>query len=213
MYHYIRSCDDPEDRNCPALSVRPETFSDQLRWLRAHGYVSVDFDYFVRPYYVKGKPMIITFDDGYEDAFSAALPILERHAFTATFYVISGRVGSSGYLTWSQIEQMRQKGMSIASHTQNHLDLTSLHPNDFVRELQSSKEQIETRVGTVSAVSYPFGAYNAQVQQAVRQAGYLSATTTKEGVANFNSDHFALPRVRMKEQTVLEKALDSSVQS
>lgn len=210
MYHYIRTCDDPEDINCPALSVPPTTFAQQLTWLYDHGYTTVDLDYFSRPYETHGKPIVITFDDGYDDTFTAALPLLEAQGFTATFYVITDRVGLDGYLTWSQIQSMRRRGMVIGSHSENHADMTKVDDVALRNETENSKRILETEVGPVDDFCYPFGIYNQHVEQAVRDSGYTTATTTHEGIATYLLNHWQLPRVRMKERTVLETALQAT---
>src|SRR5512141_1956340 len=73
-----------------------------------------------------GVPIALTFDDGYEDAFTAAYPILARHGFRATFYIISDFVGRPQYMTWDQVRALAAAGEVIGSHTESHPDLTRL---------------------------------------------------------------------------------------
>lgn len=208
MYHYIRSCTDPNDVNCSALSVTPENFGKQLAWFQEHGYVSVDLDYFSKPYAVVGKPFIITFDDGYQDTYDDALPLLEKYGFTATWYIISDRIGESGYLTWDEVNDMYRRVMTIGSHTLDHRDMTSLLTTDVVREVTVSKRVIEQHLqARIADFCYPYGRHNILAEEAVQQAGYRSATTTKEGIATFSDAAMRLPRIRMKDNTVLDKAL------
>lgn len=210
MYHYIRTCDDPEDKNCPALSVSPATFEAQMTWLRDHDYTTVDLDYYSHPYEVSGKPIVITFDDGYSDNFTAALPILEQHGFTAAFYVITDRVGTDGYLTWAQVRSMHRRGMTIGSHSEDHSDITKVDDIALRNETEKSKRILEAEIGPVNDFCYPFGIYNQRVVQAVKNAGYTTSTTTHEGMSTSADDHWELPRIRMKERTVLETALQET---
>lgn len=209
MYHYIRSCTDPEDKHCPALSVTPETFGEQLAWFQDHGYTTVDLDYFTKPYKVLGQPFIITFDDGYQDTYDTALPLLERYGFTATWYIISDRIGDEGYLTWEKVLDIYQRGMTIGSHTLDHKDMSSLLAPEVVRETVQSRNAIAQHLGVaIYDFCYPYGRHNILSEEAVQQAGYRTATTTKVGIAAFDDDLMRLPRLRMIENTDLGKVLE-----
>ena len=212
MYHYIRTCTNPDDKDCPSLSVSADVFAEQLVWLQEHGYTTVDLDYFAKPYRVWGKPVVITFDDGYKDAYDAALPILEKYGMTATFYVITDRVGTPEYLTWNDVRDMYRRGMTIGSHTLDHRDMASLLPPELLKETLLSKQVIERYIGALVAdFCYPYGRSSMLAQEAVQQAGYRTAVTTKEGIAKFTDPLLQLPRVRMKENTDLQKALEAEI--
>lgn len=212
MYHYIRTCDDPEDKNCPALSVSKEALTKQMQWMKDHGYVTVDLEYFIRPYKIDGKPFVITLDDGYADTYTDGLPVFERFGFTATWYIITDRVGTDGYLTWSQVRDMHRRGMSIGSHTVSHKDLTALNEHELQDEIVRSRQILETNLhGPVTHFCYPYGRHNMAAEYMVAKAGYMTATTTAEGIAQRGSNLMVLPRVRMKELTDLGKALRQTV--
>lgn len=208
MYHYIRTCDDPEDENCPALSVSRQTFTSQMQWMHDHGYEAVDMEYFPYPYKIDGQPFVVTFDDGYADTYTDALPVLERFGFTATWYIITDRIGKESYLSWDQVRDLVRRGMIVGSHTMSHPDLTSISGSAITGEVQGSKEKLIQELSTdIDAFCYPYGRYGTSTVNAVRAAGYLTATTTVEGVARRDMDFLTLPRIRMKETTNLEKAL------
>lgn len=208
MYHYIRVCDDPEDKNCPALSVSREAFTAQMQWMHDHGYVTVDMEYFPHPYQIDGIPFVVTFDDGYADTYTDALPVLEQFGFTATWYIITDRIGKDSYLSWDQVRDLVRRGMVIGSHTISHPDLTSITSSTVTGEVQGSKEKLMQELSTdVDAFCYPYGRFASTVVSAVQTAGYLTATTTVEGVARRDMNFLRLPRIRMKEATSLEKVL------
>jgi peptidoglycan/xylan/chitin deacetylase (PgdA/CDA1 family) len=142
------------------------------------------------------KALALTFDDGYEDAFTTALPVLQRYGFTATFYIISGFVGQPGYMSWEQLAALRDSGMEIGAHTIDHYDLTTLDPAESERQIVQSKIDLEHQLG-ISIVSfcYPTGLYNGSIIEQTRAAGYLSATTTRWD--DDYSDLMALPRRRI----------------
>jgi peptidoglycan/xylan/chitin deacetylase (PgdA/CDA1 family) len=207
MYHYIRTVDQASDPLGYALSVTPELFEQHLAWLHDQGYTTVRMDALARC--MRGaarcpaRVVALTFDDGYADAFTTALPALRRYGFTATFYIISGFVGQPGYMSWEQLAALRDAGMEIGAHTIDHLDLTSLDSYEAARQIAQSKADLERGLGiNVVSFCYPTGLYNAAIEDEVRAAGYLSATTTRWD--SDYSDILALPRRRIEGGTAVE---------
>jgi peptidoglycan/xylan/chitin deacetylase (PgdA/CDA1 family) len=200
MYHYIRVVDQAADPLGYNLSITPDDFERQIAWLHDQGYAGVRMDTLARC--MRGearcppKPLALTFDDGYEDAFSAALPVLQRYGFTATFYIVNGFVGHDGYMSWEQIVALRDAGMEIGAHTIDHLDLRTLDPAEAARQIAQSKADLERDLGiSITSFCYPGGFYDPAIEEMVRAAGYLSATTTRW---DFDySDMMALPRRRI----------------
>jgi peptidoglycan/xylan/chitin deacetylase (PgdA/CDA1 family) len=207
MYHYIRTVDAGSDPLGYNLSVTPEDFDRQMAWLAEQGYHGVRMDTLTRclggEVACPANPVAITFDDGYEDAWSTALPILQRYGLTATFYIISSAVGQPGYMTWEQIAALRDAGMEIGAHTVNHYDLTSLDAGTASYEIAQSKSDLEARLNIrVASFCYPTGLYNWAIEEQVRAAGFASATTTRWD--GDYSDIMALPRRRIAGGTALE---------
>jgi peptidoglycan/xylan/chitin deacetylase (PgdA/CDA1 family) len=207
MYHYIRAVDQASDPMGYELSVEPALFEQQIAWLHAQGYASIRMDTLAGC--LRGaadcppQAVALTFDDGYEDAFTNALPVLRRYGYTATFYIISGLVGQPGYMTWDQLAALWDAGMEIGAHTIDHLDLTTLDTYEAERQIAQSKADLERGLG-ISVVSfcYPGGIYSAGLMEQVRAAGFLSATTTRWD-ADY-SDMVALPRRRISGGTAAE---------
>jgi peptidoglycan/xylan/chitin deacetylase (PgdA/CDA1 family) len=202
MYHYIRVNPVASDHAGFVLSVSPADFEEQIRFLWSHGYNSVSMAD-VREHVRNGKelprkPIAITFDDGYDDAYTAALPVLQRYHMTATFYIITGFLDRPRYMTWDQVITMDRAGMEIASHTVSHPGLPSLGYDAKAYQLTASELALETRLGhPVLDFCYPGGQLDVSTEQAVIRAGYLSATTTAFGYATPGDDPFRLPRVRV----------------
>jgi peptidoglycan/xylan/chitin deacetylase (PgdA/CDA1 family)/methionyl-tRNA formyltransferase len=138
----------------------------------------------------KKPTVIITFDDGYEDNFKVARPILERFGLHATFFVSTGLMGSDrtfdhdqtklGYgppnMSWDQIRELKKRGFDIGSHTVNHSRISELSPAELSFELRDSKSKLETELGSPAILfAYPFGGVrdsNAVANKAVFEAGY-----------------------------------------
>jgi peptidoglycan/xylan/chitin deacetylase (PgdA/CDA1 family) len=207
MYHYIRVVDQGSDPLGYDLSVTPEDFNSQMAWLHEQGYIGMRIDGIMGC--LRGeapclaKAIALTFDDGYADAYTEALPVLQRYGLLATFYIVPSFIGQPGYMSWEQVGALRDAGMQIGAHTMTHPDLTSLDWDTANYEITQSKADIERQLGiTVTSFCYPTGLYNGAIEEQVRAAGYLNATTTRWD--NDTSDIMALPRRRISGGTALD---------
>jgi peptidoglycan/xylan/chitin deacetylase (PgdA/CDA1 family) len=200
MYHYIREVDEAADPLGFRLSVRPDRFARQMAWLKRNGYSSITMAELAKC--LRGeqacprRPVALTFDDGYSDAATAALPILRRYGFTATFYIVTGLVDQPGYLTRQQVGELHAAGMEIGSHTLSHADLTGLPIEQARREIYWSKLILQEWLGSdVVSFSYPAGQYNAELAAIVHEVGYSNAVSTLPGKRP--RELYELPRRRV----------------
>lgn len=214
MYHYIRDYNDPNDQIGTNLSVSPAKFDAQLQWLKDHGYQTVDFDYLLTPYPLPLKPVILSFDDGYLDAYTNAYPILKKYRFTATFYIITSFVGKDNYMNWDQILELKNAGMNIGSHSITHPDLSKASEEKIEREISQSQKTLEEKIGvSITDFCYPAGKYDNRTIEMLKKYHYKAATTTKSGVYQTVEDKtdknnlYELPRLRITNQTDLSKIL------
>ncbi len=118
------------------------------------------------------------FDDGYSSQYDAARPMLAAHGMHATFFIISGSVGESGYMTWSQLDGLAADGNEIGGHTLDHPDLTTLSSTEARRQICDDRTQLQAHGFQVTDFAYPYGAFNAAVEKLARDCGYSSARTT-----------------------------------
>jgi len=217
MYHQI---DVPPQRGTSlrGLVVAPASFARQMALLKLLGYQGMAMRD-LEPYLSgekQGKVVGITFDDGFQNNLQHALPVLQKHGFTATCYGVSRAVGGSN--SWdiplgiAQKPLMRaedwrlwlQAGMEIGSHTRNHADLNALSPQEAEDEIAGSKADLQSAFGCeVRHFCYPYGWYSDRHKEMVRSAGYLTATTTKRGRVDGTSDMFALQRIMVARATHL----------
>lgn len=207
MYHYIRDYNNAKDTTGTNLSVSLAKFDSQLKWLNNNGYKTVGLDYLLNPIISDKKPVILTFDDGYQDAYTQAFPILKKYGFTATFYIITAYMDKyNNYLTWDQARELKSAGMNIGSHTHTHPDLSKIFGIRVTDEIKESKKTIEEKIGgTISDFCYPAGKYDQKIIDELKNDDYKTATTVKNGIANQNSNLFELPRIRMQNNTNMEK--------
>ena len=204
MYHYVRVNPDPSDKIGAGLSVTPADFEAQMAFLAERGYRSVLLRDLDNPSALRGRVVAITFDDGYADAYDAAYPILKKYGFKATFYIITGLVGWPRYMNWDQIRALAAEGNAIGSHTVGHPDLRKVSAQELLRQVVASKAELEQRLGQqVRDFCYPAGFYNGAVVSAVREAGYTTAVTTRNGWHVPPEGSYELSRVRVSGQMTL----------
>lgn len=208
MYHSV-SPSGPRARNG---AVAPALFGAQMVWLRGNGYTAVTLDD-LRAFAVGGlvlpqRPVVITFDDGYADFTEHALPVLRDHGFTATVFAVGSLVGGTSVwmreeqgverplMGWREIEGLRREGITIGSHGSTHRRLGGLDRNDALDEIAGSKLILEERLGAaVEHFAYPYGDMSESVAAVVREAGYLTACSTRSGFNGKGMDLFALRRL------------------
>ena len=128
-----------------------------------------------------GSPRLVvslTFDDGYANQFTAAAPILAAHGMQGTFFVPSGFVGSSVYMSWSQVSALAAAGNEVGGHTVDHVDLTSVTASQARQEICADRNTLLQHGLAVTDFAYPFGNFNAAAESIVQECGYNSARTT-----------------------------------
>jgi peptidoglycan/xylan/chitin deacetylase (PgdA/CDA1 family) len=143
--------------------------------------------------------VVLTFDDGYRDFTTAALPVLEADGFTATVFVVSGFVGRPGYMTAGDVAAAAAAGMTIGAHTVHHVELTRI-PAALARvEIEVSRQRLEQLSGQpVADFAYPYGDTSRAVEAMVAAAGFHDAVTTAYGSTESPWQQFSLARVRIE---------------
>ena len=213
-YHYVRVNPDPHDKLGFNLSVTPADFVAQMDWLRASGYHPIDLaelrSYFSERAPLPARPVVLTFDDGYDDFFAAAFPVLRAHAFRAVSYVVPGFLDRPRYMTSAQVREVDAGGVEVAAHTLHHVDLTKASPAELALEIQGSRNALEQIVGhQVLDFCYPSGKFDPAVVAEVARAGLQSATTEQPGAEMAWSTRLTWPRVRVMGGERLEQFVAS----
>jgi len=213
-YHYVRVNPDPRDRLGFNLSVTPADFAEQMDWLRASGYHAIDLAdlraYFTERTPLPARPVVLTFDDGYDDFYTAAFPVLQTHGFKAVSYVVPGFLDHPRYMTTEQVRAVDEGGVEVAAHTMHHVDLTKASPAQLALEVQGSRSALEQIVGhPVLDFCYPSGKFDAAVVAEVQRAGFQSATTEQPGTGIGWSPRLTWPRVRVMGGERLEQFVAS----
>lgn len=212
MYHHVSNqlTTNPLDYS---LTVTTSDFDAQLTWLQQQGYSSISqTELYDALYYGKvlpRHPVILSFDDGYEDVYTNALPVLLAHHYRGVFYIITGMIGGR-YMTWDQVRTLAQDGMQISSHTIHHVNIGA--PPAWTttqNELLQSKATLEAQIGqTVQFFCYPTGepfhndtlAEQQNVLADLFNDGYVGATLDPFSYFSAIQDAqtpYQLPRIRV----------------
>jgi len=204
MYHYISEPPPDADDIRRDLSVSPEQFDDHLRYLSTAGYHVITLDDLLyaltlgRP--LPEKPVILTFDDGYEDNYLYAFPLLQKYGMVGEFFIITDFVNQArpGYMTWAQIEEMARAGQRFGSHSRDHPDLRGKSVDYLVWQALGGMEAIQEHLGYHPRwISYPSGKYDDQTIAVYRSAHYWGGLTTNPGATHTLENIFELKRMRV----------------
>jgi len=183
--------------------VSPENFAKQMEYIKKKGYEVITLDELVKSIQskktLKRNKVVITFDDGYQDNFKYAYPVLKKFGFPATIFIITDYVGNEKrFLNWDEVRIMSKDNISIGSHTKTHFYLGAVKDEVAWEQIAGSKAAIEKKIGVpVDYFCYPTGGFNERVKEIVRQAGYKGACTTNRGYAMLNSDVYELKRAKV----------------
>lgn len=221
MYHQIGQ---PAPRGTPfrSLTVHPASFRRQMKWMRRLGYTGLSMRELM-PYLQgrkQGKVFGITFDDGYVNVLQNALPILREVGFTSTNYFVAERFGGSNewdhgigvppsaLMSRAQAAAWVAAGQEAGSHSLDHPNLPDLAGPDAFDQIHKSRQILQEALNVeVTAFCYPYGHETPALRDMVREAGYISATTTSGGLAGPADDVFGLPRVTVARSTHIVRFL------
>jgi peptidoglycan/xylan/chitin deacetylase (PgdA/CDA1 family) len=211
MYHRVSDTGVPE---LARYRVDPWAFEQQLRFLRQHGYHSVTANDLLAAIRsgepLRGRPIMLTFDDAYRDFYETAWPLLQKYDFTADVFVVTDKVAGcadwdSSYgepaplMTWDEIETLEAEGIVFGSHLATHRAADCLSTVELLHEGESSRLALETRLGeNVRAIAFPFGIHNRRVVNTLKLCGYEIGVTTEYGIAAMWMDPMTLPRVEVE---------------
>ena len=222
MYH---SVSDQATPKYSPFAISPTLFAQQMEYLHQGGYTPITVTHFMdlrnKGQQFPEKPVLLTFDDGLEDFYTGALPILQQYQFPATLYVVTGFMngtsrwllsegeGNRPMLNWGQLAEIQAAGVECGGHTHTHPQLDTISLSKAIDEVTRCKKILEDQLGqAVQSFAYPYGYHTNAVKQAVQDAGYTSACAVKYEMCAENTDRFALKRLMVGPTTDLS-ALES----
>jgi peptidoglycan/xylan/chitin deacetylase (PgdA/CDA1 family)/glycosyltransferase involved in cell wall biosynthesis len=210
MYH--RVLEQAATESAHGIWVSAGQFASQLGSLKRRGFQTItfhDYDRFLRgEAKLPTKPVILTFDDGYEDNYSVAFPLLQQHGFSAVVYAVTDRERRTNFwdsteptaqlMSESQLQELQRNGMEIGSHTMTHPRLP-MQPIEEARcEISNSKDRLEQVLGSrVLSFAYPYGELTCAIKESVGEAGYKFAVAADTGPLTFYQDFLEIRRTQV----------------
>ncbi len=217
VYHQIDNAP-PKGQKFRSLYVSPGAFARQMALLDFLGYRGLSMSA-LTPYLLGekvGKVVGLTFDDGYLNNLTYALPVLQRFGFSSTCYAVSALAGKTNawdadigvaqtaLMSNPEMARWVAGGQEIGSHTKSHIDLTAVADADAAGEINAGTLDLEAVLHTpVKHFCYPFGRYRPEHIDMVAAGGYATATTTRRGRCHTGCSMLELPRVPVLKSTSL----------
>ena len=212
MYHSVS--DNLFGRSHPYYQINTSRviFARQMRWLRQNGYRTMDLTEMLAALETGqdvSMRVVITFDDGYQDFYTDAFPVMKQCGFGATIFLATDRIKDApqrlegvDYLTWREVRELHAEGIRFGSHTVTHPDLRSLGPDQIDYELAYSKDTIEQKLGTpVESFAYPFAfpeedrGFARFLMDVLENQGFDNGVSSIIGRAHSGNNRFFLPRL------------------
>ncbi|WP_282796616.1 polysaccharide deacetylase family protein [Streptomyces sp. CC224B] len=216
MYHSIAPLPNEATHE---LSVSPAAFAEQMEVLRSLGCTPLTTAQLAwhwrhpdRP--LPTRPVLITFDDGYEGVHQYALPVLTKHEFASTLFLATGWLrgkydtggGLDTMLGWDQVRELAESGTEIGGHSHTHPQLDQLSDDALWFEVVRCKEIVTNELGTPpESFAYPYGYSSRRVRRAVRGAGFRQSLAVGNGLACRRQGPYALRRVTVRRSTEPEE--------
>lgn len=204
------------------FAMAPKTFAEQMAHIAGRGHSVLSVGEFVAALgdplgKMPARPLVMTFDDGFLDAFEVGSSILAEHGFHATFYVVTGSLGGSS--TWlagdgegarrlispAQVRELDKAGIEIGSHGHRHVPLDTLPFAQAEQQIDTSKAVLEDILGhSVTTFAYPYGYHTNRIKAHLHASGFTSASGVKQALSHRDDDLFALARIIVGRDTPLE---------
>lgn len=200
------------DNSSSVISTAPDIFRRQMKSISEAGYEAIPLRQLVSSFKgetrLPGKPIVLTFDDGFRNFYTKAFPVLSEYNFKATVFLVTAFCGEhndwpgnpldfprSELLSWKEIRELNDHGIEFGSHTRTHRDLTKISAETAEAEVIESKAAIADVLGReTNTFAYPFGRSNAAVRQ-IAKAHFDAACSTNLGKVRADSDSILLNRI------------------
>ena len=211
MYHQVTPRPDPAFHK---YAITPEAFREQMEWLKSAGYAALSLEALyenrVGQAPLPPRPIVITFDDGFQDCMDFAVPTLVDNHLTATFYVVAGLIDQTSrwlqgkygvefsMMSWGSIRDLEAAGLACGAHGMSHANLTTVDSATCREELRQSRAVLEDGLGhEVLDLAYPYGGYDETVRAIAVESGYRTACSVRPGWSPPDDDLMALRRLHV----------------
>ena len=205
MYHKVDPIL-PHDAVGRSLTLEPAQFAAELAWLRAHRIRTITMNELADALARNEHPrnvVVLTFDDGYNDAADVVTPILRKYGARASFYVSAGFIGDGRHASWAKLRGMRAAGMEIGCHGTHHLDLTRIQPSAAAYEVRHCVAALSRYIARPTTYAYAAGKWNAVTLALMQLTRMKAALTERPGDVTTLTSPYTLPRRRIDRSTGL----------
>lgn len=218
MYHHVGDLPAKPNATRKDLTVPTKDFEQEVAWLSKQGYNSVSLQNLylasTGKFTLPKKPIVFSFDDGYQDVFDNAVPILKKYNFTGSFGIITewpGQIqGDNVYASWKTITSAKNLGMEIVCHSQNHFDGSNpkFDAKYILNNLTGCKNDLKSFGIENEVLIYPYGHYTKDYINQAQKAGFSFGVTVKQGDRINTSNLMEVPRVRVHGEETLQRFQD-----
>ncbi len=222
LYHTVS--DPSQSRLYPGICVPPRRFAAQMNILHKNGFKTIGTGSLAA--YLSGgavadmpeRPIMITFDDGYSDNLTEALPEMEKYGFKSVIYTVASSIG--GENSWDvalgehpkrmmgrdELLRCIELGHEIGGHTLNHAHLAALGKKEAACEIAEGNRVLEEMLGIrIENFAYPYGEYDDKTIDIIKDSGLLCAVTTDFGTNTSGTDPFLVRRIPVRSNTHILK--------
>jgi peptidoglycan/xylan/chitin deacetylase (PgdA/CDA1 family)/glycosyltransferase involved in cell wall biosynthesis len=222
VYHRIAS-DGPAAME--RFRVAPDLFASQMATLHRAGYHTINLREWISALEqyepLLGKPVILTFDDGYGDFLTEATPVLRTHGFSATVFLVPDRIGGmaewdseygepASLLSWQELRKLRDVGIEFGCHSLAHRPMNSMGLLELAKDTVRARAILEERLQTsIEIFSYPYGAENDFVRCVLADLGFKAAVNCEPAISRLGDDPLRLPRIEVPGGCTPERLLAS----
>lgn len=203
LYHHVKSLESAKNDGQASLTVDTNMFDAQMQYLISQGFHTISVDELANALInhqpLPLKSIVITLDDGYEDIYSNAYPILYKYQLKANLMIATGLLGNPGYMNWDELKRMVDTGLIFAyDHSWSHAALVNLPDEKIRHEILTGKIQLEEKLGKeVFIFAYPYGLENQHIVNILKENGFRVALSTIPGFIQCDSFIMSLHRTRV----------------
>jgi peptidoglycan/xylan/chitin deacetylase (PgdA/CDA1 family) len=184
-YHQIRDWSSSDSKRAKDYIVPVNNFREQIKLLADNGYHTISpdqlYDYLLKGTSLPSKPVMITFDDTREEQYSIADRELSKYGFKGVYFIMTVSLNRPGYMTKEQVKQLADEGNTIGSHTWNHSNVKNYVAADWVKQVDKPSHELQQITGKpIRYFAYPFGLWNRQAAEQIKQRGFNAAFQLSE---------------------------------
>lgn len=203
MYHHIQPEDTARQLGQTALTVDSGVFDSQMAYLAQNGYATYFANDFINALIthqqLSPKAVVITIDDGYEDNYIYALPILQKYGLKANIMLATGLMGNSNMLSWNEVKSLKDSSLIyFTNHTWSHYAISRGPQEKIEYEINTAQKEIQDNTGELTNVfTYPYGAISDNAISTLQKLGYIGAFSEIPGQTQCDSFLMTLHRTRI----------------